>query len=61
MLVGRGFAKQRSRFKHRGDQLEMCQRRWAPPTLGVSFDFGHVLVLAWEEPREQAVQCQLMR
>ena len=34
---------------------EMCQRRWAPPTLGVTFDFGHVPVLAWEESREQAV------
>ena len=33
---------------------EMCQCRWAPPTLGVTFDLGHVLVLAWEEPREQA-------
>ena len=34
---------------------EMCRRRWAPPTLGVTFDLGHVLVLACEEPREQAV------
>ena len=34
---------------------EMCRHRWAPPTLGVTFDLGHVLVLAWEEPREQAV------
>ena len=34
---------------------EMCQCRWAPPTLGVTFDLGDVLVLAWEEPREQAV------
>ena len=34
---------------------EMCRRRWAPPTLGVTFDLGHVLVLAWEEPRELAV------
>ena len=34
---------------------EMCRRRWAPPTLGVTFQLGHVLVLAWEEPREQAV------
>ena len=34
---------------------EMCQRRWAPPTLDVTFDLGHMLVLAWEEPREQAV------
>ena len=34
---------------------EMCRCRWAPPTLGVTFDLGHVLVLAWEEPREQAV------
>ena len=34
---------------------EMCPRRWAPPTLGVTFDLGHVLVLAWEELREQAV------
>ena len=25
------------------------------PTLGVTFDLGHVLVLAWEEPREQAL------
>ena len=35
--------------------VKMCQRRWAPPTLGVTFDLGHVLALAWEEPREQAV------
>ena len=34
---------------------EMCQRGWAPPTPGVTFDLGHVLVLAWEEPRELAV------
>ena len=34
--------------------VEMCRRRWAPPTLGVTFDLGHVLVLAWEKPREQA-------
>ena len=26
-----------------------------PPTLGVTFDLDHVLVLAWEEPREQAL------
>ena len=32
-----------------------ARRRWAPPTLGVTFDPGHVLVLAWEELREQAV------
>ena len=34
---------------------EMCRRRWAPPTPSVTFDLGNVLVLAWEEPREQAV------
>ena len=34
---------------------EMCRRWWAPPTLSVIFDLGQVLVLAWEEPREQAV------
>ena len=34
---------------------EMCRRRWAPPTPGVTFDLDHVLVLAWEELREQAV------
>ena len=31
---------------------EMCR---APPTLSVTFDLGHVLAWAWEEPREQAV------
>ena len=34
---------------------EMCRRSWAPPTLGVTFDLSHVLVLVWEEPQEQAV------
>ena len=34
---------------------EMCRHRWAPPTLGVTFDLGHVLVLAWEESQEQVV------
>ena len=33
---------------------EMRRCRW-PPTLNVTFDLSHVLVLAWEEPREQAV------
>ena len=35
--------------------VEKCGRRRPPPTVGVTFDLGHVLVLAWEEPREQAV------
>ena len=35
--------------------VEMCLHRWAPPTVGVTFDLGHVLVLVWKEPREQAV------
>ena len=37
------------------DAMCMCRLRRAPPTLGVTFDLRHVLVLAWEEPREQAV------
>ena len=35
--------------------VEMCRRRRAPPTRGVTFDLGHVLVLAWEELRKHAV------
>ena len=34
---------------------EMCRRQWIPPTPSVTFDLGHMLVLAWEEPREQVV------
>ena len=50
LSVGRGFASGAV-----SSLAEMCRRQWAPPTLGVTFDLGHVLVLAWEESREQAI------
>ena len=38
---------------------EMYRRRRAPPTLGVTFDLGHVLVLAWDRRTLESKQCQL--
>ena len=58
MFIANKLCIIRMDFRYAGDRsdcAEVCRRRWAPPTLGVTFDLGRVLVLAWKEPREQAV------
>ena len=55
LLVGRGLPNSGAV----SSIAEICRRRLAPPTPGVTFDLGYVLVLAWEELRDR--QCQLMR
>ena len=51
LLVGRGFAKQWRGFKHRRDVSASV----GPSHTRCDLDLGHVLVLAWEEPREQTM------
>ena len=41
-------------LQNSGAVSSLAEHQCSPPTLGVTFDLGHELVLAWEEPREQA-------